>query len=423
MEKPIQLQSIRRPTAPPPADPPLSRLAILFAAPHRPMFLAGVVQMILAFAPWAWELLARTGLTSGPVWPWPPAWVHGLWAAYGTFPFFIFGFLMTAMPRWQGLPDTPGSAARRPWLLLCGGWLIFDAGLLVALPAVLATGLALVLTGWALAARLLFPVAFKPGAPRLHPGTAWCALGAGGLGLVAWIVFAVDGAPLAARIGLTIGVWWLLAPIFMVVSHRMIPFFSSSALPRYEVVRPDWTLRVLVGASFAHGALAMADAGAWAWPADLLAAGTAFWLSWKWQLRRSFEVRLLAMLHLGFLWLGVAWLLSGVQSLLHLAGIEALGLAPLHALAVGYFATMTLAMASRVTLGHSGRPLVADRLTWLLALGLHAVAAVRVLADLLPVGQPVLLALAGLGWLAVFIPWAVRLVPLYLTRRADGKPG
>jgi len=208
-----------------------------------------------------------------------------------------------------------------------------------------------------------------------------------------------------------------------VVSHRMIPFFSSSALPRYEVVRPDWTLRVLVGASFAHGALAMVDVGAWAWPADLLAAGTAFWLSWRWQLRRSFEVRLLAMLHLGFLWLGVAWLLSGVQSLLHLAGIEALGLAPLHALAVGYFATMTLAMASRVTLGHSGRPLVADRLTWLLALGLHAVATVRVLADLLPVGQPVLLAIAGLGWLAVFIPWAVRLVPLYLTRRADGKPG
>ncbi len=140
-------------------------------------------------------------------------------------------------------------------------------------------------------------------------------------------------------------------------------------------------------------------------------------------MRRSFEVRLLAMLHLGFLWLGVAWLLSGVQSLLHLAGIEALGLAPLHALAVGYFATMTLAMASRVTLGHSGRPLVADRLTWLLALGLHAVATVRVLADLLPVGQSILLAIAGLGWLAVFIPWAVRLVPLYLTRRADGKPG
>jgi uncharacterized protein involved in response to NO len=204
----------------------------------------------------------------------------------------------------------------------------------------------------------------------------------------------------------------------------MIPFFSSSALPKYEVVRPDWTLRVLVGASVVHGALAMADAAAWAWPADLLAAGTALWLSWKWQLRRSFAVRLLAMLHLGFVWLGVGWLLSGVQGLLHTAGIITLGLAPLHALAVGYFATMTLAMVSRVTLGHSGRPLVADGLTWRLALGLHGVAALRVLADVLPAGlAPPLLVAAGAGWLIVFLPWTLRLVPIYLTRRSDGREG
>ena len=117
MEKPVQIQPRSHPQAPIPADPPpQSRLSILFAAPHRSMFLAGAVQALLAFAPWAWELLARTGLFAGPAWPWPPAWVHALWAAYGIFPFFVFGFLMTVIPRWQGLPDTPGGAARRPWL-------------------------------------------------------------------------------------------------------------------------------------------------------------------------------------------------------------------------------------------------------------------------------------------------------------------
>jgi uncharacterized protein involved in response to NO len=134
-------------------------------------------------------------------------------------------------------------------------------------------------------------------------------------------------------------------------------------------------------------------------------------------------VPLLAMLHLGFLWLGIAWLLAGVQGGLHLAGIETLGLAPLHALAVGYFATMTLAMVSRVTLGHSGRPLVADALTWRLALGLHGVAALRVLADVLPVGQALLLVAAGVGWLVVFLPWTSRLVPIYLAPRSDGREG
>lgn len=424
MEKPVQLQPHSRPEAPSPAaPPPQSRLSILFAAPHRSMFLAGAVQTLLAFAPWAWELLARAGLFASPAWPWPPAWVHALWAAYGIFPFFVFGFLMTVIPRWQGLPDTLGGAARRPWLCLTGGWLIFDTGLLLSMTSVMVAGLGLVLAGWLLVARLLLPAAFTPGKPRLHPGSAWCAIGAGCLGLVAWIIFAVSGNPLAARIGISIGVWWVLTPIFMVVSHRMIPFFSSSALPKYEVVRPDWTLRALLGASVIHGALAMLDLAHLAWPADLLAAGTALWLSWKWQLRRSFAVRLLAMLHLGFVWLGVGWLLSGVQGLLHTAGIAALGLAPLHALAVGYFATMTVAMVSRVTLGHSGRPLVADTLTWSLALGLHAVAFVRLLADLLPAGQAFMLALAGVGWLAVFTPLAMRVVPIYLSRRADGKPG
>ena len=166
MAKPIQLQMPGRPATPPPDQPPPAGLDVLFAAPHRPMFLAGAIQTVLTFVPWVWELLARSGALAGPAWPWPPGWVHGLWAIYGVFPFFVFGFLMTAMPRWQGMADTPGTAARRPWLCLVAGWLLFDAGLVVALPGLLAAGLALVLAGWALAARFLFPVAFKIG--RAH---------------------------------------------------------------------------------------------------------------------------------------------------------------------------------------------------------------------------------------------------------------
>ena len=424
MDKPISLQARPTGAAPQPAaEPPASGAAVLFAAPHRSMFLAGAVQTLLAFAPWAWELLARNGLLPAPPWPWPPAWVHGLWAAYGIFPFFVFGFLLTAMPRWQGMPDTPGAVARLPWLLLAAGWLSFDTGLFIVTPTLRIAGLALVLAGWLLVLRALWPVAFKPEAQRKHAGTAWFALAAGALGLIAWLAFAAGAEPLAARIGIAIGVWWLLAPLFMVVSHRMIPFFSSSVLPKYELVRPDWALQVLVGASLIHGLLAMLEHEAWAWPADLAAAGTALWLSWKWQFRRSFAVRLLAMLHIGFIWLGIAWLLAGVQGLVHAFGVTTLGLAPLHAMAVGFFATMTLAMVSRVTLGHSGRPLVADELTWRLALGLHAVAAVRVLADVLPGAQTVLAAGAAVGWLVIFTPWVTRLVPIYLSRRADGKPG
>lgn len=420
MDKPIRLQA--RPAEPMPSGPGPGPLP-LFAAPHRAMFLAGVVQAVLVFLPWTWELLARQGFVAGPAWPWPPGWVHGLWAAYGIFPFFVFGFLMTAMPRWQGLPDTPGAAARPAWLLLCSGWLFFDVGLFVDQPALRTVGLVMVLAGWLLVLRILRPVAFKPGAARLHPASAWSALAGGALGLLCWLGYALSGDPTMARAGLAVGIWWLLAPLFMVVSHRMIPFFSSSVLPGYTPVRPDASLAILIGASLLHGALAAMDHAAWAWPADLAAAATAGWLSFKWQLRRSLGVPLLGMLHLGFLWLGVAWLLAGIQGLLQLGGLGSLGLAPLHALTVGFFASMTVAMVSRVSLGHSGRPLVANALAVRLALGLHLVAALRVLADVLPGSHPGLLVLSSMGWLAVFIPWSAGLVPIYLRRRADGRPG
>ena len=77
----------------------------------------------------------------------------------------------------------------------------------------------------------------------------------------------------------------------------------------------------------------------------------------------------------------------GTQSLLFFASggeLSIFGLAPLHALAIGYFARMVLGMASRVTLGHSGHPLVLDKFSWLLFIGFQAAVLLRILPDLLP---------------------------------------
>jgi hypothetical protein len=83
--------------------PPAAPQSVLFAAPHRAMFFAGGLQLVLALLPWAWELVSRVFPLPAPAWPWPPGWGHGLLACYGFFPFFAFGFLLTAMPRRQGL--------------------------------------------------------------------------------------------------------------------------------------------------------------------------------------------------------------------------------------------------------------------------------------------------------------------------------
>jgi uncharacterized protein involved in response to NO len=61
-----------------------------------------------------------------------------------------------------------------------------------------------------------------------------------------------------------------------------------------------------------------------------------------------------------------------------LTGDWALGRAPLHALGIGFLSSLVLAMATRVTLGHSGRRLIMDRFTVACFVALQVAALLRV---------------------------------------------
>jgi uncharacterized protein involved in response to NO len=155
-------------------------------------------------------------------------------------------------------------------------------------------------------------------------------------------------------------------------------------------------------------------------------AGTALYLTWAWRLRASFAQPILAMLHIGFAWLGVALLWSAVQSLALLDGYAVLGRAPLHALTIGYFGGMVLAMITRVTLGHSGRMLVVEKAVWIMFLLFQMTALLRMAGDFPGVAFGLrgwLYLAAALLWLACFAFWCRRYLPIYWRPREDGQPG
>jgi uncharacterized protein involved in response to NO len=131
------------------------------------------------------------------------------------------------------------------------------------------------------------------------------------------------------------------------------------------------------------------------------------------------------MLHIGFLWLGIALLMYAASDLAIALGRTSwsLGHAPLHALTMGFFGSVMLAMVTRVTAGHGGRKLVADDLTWALYWTLQAAVIVRVIAEIAPAWRTATLLVAIALWCAAVLPWAARSVPVYLKARADGRPG
>lgn len=398
------------------------------AAPHRVMFLGGALQSIAVMLWLLMEMATRYGVVGHPVdWPVAPAAVHGYLMIYGLFPFFIFGFLMTTYPRWMNGKEIPARRYVPAFVLLMLGTAGFYAGLLagrnVLFVAVLAT-----LAGWGVALYALLRVLLDAQHPdKRHPqiisvalGMGWCSLAAYLAWLwgdnAAWLRFAIQG-----------GLWLFLLPVFASVGHRMIPFFTSTALPQHLVPRPYWAWWTILAASVTHGLLRLADAAAWLWVSDAPLAVAAFYLTYVWGLRRSLSVPMLGVLHVGFAWLGIAMLLFAVQSLaLFLSHGSAFiwGLAPLHALTVGCFATLLIGMGTRVTLGHSGLPVQVGTPVKLMFAGIQLAALLRVLADMLPLQATHWLYLAAAAaWLACFIPWVSRHLPFYLRPRADGKAG
>jgi len=113
---------------------------------------------------------------------------------------------------------------------------------------------------------------------------------------------------------------------------------------------------------------------------------------------------LLRVLFFGFAWLPVAMLLYAGQSLWFAAtGEFVLGRAPAHARFVGFFGSVLVAMVTRVTQGHSGRPLQPGRVAGFAFVAVQIVAVTRIAADLAP-DAPLWQAVAAVGWMLAFTP-------------------
>ena len=405
----------------------MMHVPVFFTAPHRVMFCGGTVQALLAMTFWTLETGGHyAGLWSLPVWPLltllPASLLHALLTSCGVFSWFIFGFILTAGPRWQGAGELPPRAYIPAFLLLAGGWLLVWMALL--LPGLLIVGLILILAGWGAAATTLTRIALFPAGEREHITYVAIASWLGVAALGAFLGFALTQDANWARLGISLAVWGFLLPVFLTVAHRMLPFFTGSAVRGYVVHRPVWALRVLLAASLVHGTLTAFGQYRWSWLADIPAMLAAGRLSWLWWSRQAIGNRMLSVLHVAFAWVAPAFALFAVQSIAWQAAPGLLGQAPLHALTIGFFASMLLGMASRVTLGHSGRPVAADAVMWYAFCMMQGAAVLRVCSELdfLP-GARLLPWFSSLLWLGAFGIWAWRYAPAFWRARADGQPG
>jgi uncharacterized protein involved in response to NO len=396
---------------------------MLFAAPHRLMFFAGALAVLTSMGWWALQLAAwRFGWEAWPSPPIPPVWAHAMLTQYGMLPLFMLGFLLTVFPRWLNRPAlsrwhyVPVAGA------VFGGYLLANLGLLEP-PWVLSLGIELMASGYVAALVILGKLLLAAEQRNMHAWSCLAALAMGTLGLLLFLAYLFGSPGTVALAAVKLGTFGLLLPVYFTVSHRMIPFFSGNAVAGYVMRRPAWSIPAGWALSLAHLAMELMNLNAWRWLADAPLAGLFAWHACAWQPWKSMHPGLLAVLHLSFAWLPIAFALYTVQSvwsMLHHAAI--LGFAPLHVMTVGYFGSMLVAMVTRVTHGHSGRPLQMTAIPWLCFGLLQLVVIVRVRAELASNSLTWLL-VAACGWLLAFLPWVLHSLWIYSTPRADGRPG
>jgi uncharacterized protein involved in response to NO len=404
------------------ASPPTSASPLLLAAPHRAMFFTGAALLVAGMCWWLWALLA-----TWHGWPFaaqalPAGWMHGFFMQYATLAPFIMGFLLTVFPRWMNVQVI----ARRSYaavflLMLAGAALVLAAA--CGAGGLLPIGLTSMLLGWLTALWLLGDRLRRHGYRDVWAKSAWCSLAFGALGL-AMVLSASLGAPLTwVSTANRIGTFAFLLPMYFTVAHRMVPFFSGNVIPGYRVVRPTWSLLALWGLSLGHLALELGGLAAWRWLADAPMAALLLWQWLAWQPWKAGRPGLLLVLYIALAWLPVAFLLYAIDSAHVLAsGGASRALAPLHALTIGFFSAMLVAMVTRVTHGHSGRSLSMGPIPWLAFAGMQLVALIRVTGEYTSQPWPWYIAAAAL-WLLALLPWVLRSLWIYLTPRRDGAPG
>ncbi len=395
---------------------------LLGTAPHRLMFFIGASNLLLAMAWWAaWLVAARWPAFAMPQ-PLPYAgWLHAFVMQYQMLPSFFFGFLLTVFPKWTGQPEI----AR--WRYLPVGLGLFGGQIVTLLGALgwsygIRLGLLLTMIGWLAGISALAPILWREKETTWHARSCFAALLLGLAGLLAWTAFVLGASPLWMFASIKIGSFGLLLPVYFTVAHRMFPFFAGSVVAGYQPWRPLWLLGVFWPLALLHMVLELVHAYPWLWLADLPLLVLTAALCWRWW-PRARQPAILGALFVGLAWLPVAFVLYLSQSLAYLAtGVFWLGRAPAHALFIGFFGSVLVAMVTRVTQGHSGRPLVLPAAAWFAFVAIQLVAVMRVVAELAP-DSAAWQALAALGWLIGFAPWVARIGRIYLTPRADGKPG
>ncbi|MBX3335241.1 MAG: NnrS family protein [Nitrospira sp.] len=387
-----------------PTFPPYKGPAFLSYG-FRPFFLGAALFTGLAVL--AWVALFAGGVSVDFLYP-PREWhVHEM--LFGYLPALIAGFLLTAMPNWTDRMPLRGVPLLCLFLLWIVGRILIAFPLAGATPVAVIDGAFLVI----LAAYVWREIIAAGSWDRTPIGVLVSLYACAN---VLFHLSALRGSPtdVPERFALSV-----MTMMLTIIGGRLAPTFAREYLEDRNLSPLPVVFSRVDGVAII---LVLLGVMAWNLQPESLWAGTLLivggiaslirWLRWEgW---RTWLEPLVLILHIGYAWIGLFLVALG-------ASILGVGFTPenaVHLLTTGAMGTMTLAVMTRASLGHTGRPRHADRLTVAIYLLVNAGALLRIFSpnpDNPSVLTHTMLGLSALTWSAAYLLFAFHYGP-YLVR-------
>ena len=384
--------------------PPVS--TALWASAFRPFYLLGALYAPLLVIAW---LAMYFGLWHDPQSSVPLQFRHGHEFIFGFTAAIITGIVLTALPSWAGTEEICG----RRLVLLVALWL---AGRIAFWAAPWLPTLAPAMVDC-----LLFPAVLIMLTPQLlhAPNRLYLLLLPILVALFAANLLYHHGIVTAnytqAWQGLRLSVYAVIV-LYVLKGGVLAPIFTGNALREKGRGEPaPFNMKLesaAVGALLLLAALDLAAAPAgWIGISALACALLHGWRTARWQGWRVADVPLVLVMHLGFAWLVLAFALKAIAEL---TGIIP-EIAWVHAFTVGSLGLMMLGLMTRVSLRHTGRPLVVPRAMLAAYVLMFIAALLRLAAAVNGPGNGIVALAAGL-WATSFalylmVFWKVLMTP------------
>lgn len=371
----------------------------------RPFFLAAAAWAAMAVALWLPMLGGRLYVPTAFS---PVEWhVHEL--IYGYVPAVVAGFLLTAVPNWTGRFPVMGHRLLALFVVWVAGRVaVLFSDFLGSVPAA-AIDLSFLAFLGAVIAREIIAGKDKRNLKVLVMVA---------LLLTGNAVFHIEaaygaGSGFGTRSGIAATVL-----LIMLIGGRIIPSFTRNWLAKREAGRlPVPFGRFDVATMVASGgALAAWVAMPDHWITAALAAVAAVLNAWRlarWAGGRTAAEPLVLILHVAFAFvpIGFALVTLGIARPDIVAPTGAL-----HAWTAGAVGLMTLAVMTRASLGHTGRPLTATPAIQAIYMSAFAAATARILAAFDVLREP-MLHVSATAWVLAFLGFVVVYAPLLLRAR------